>query len=214
VVAGAILSGPVAMLVVTRAAPQPAWVSVEVFAEHYRAIQALPYVLGFILLVGFVLFAASCHALAGPGLRMRTSAALVFTAVYAALVFTNYTIQAGFIPRMVGERPEYLAALTMSNPRSFAWFLEMFGYAAMGIATWLAARGFGGSTRSTIVRYLLVANGILSVAGAACISLVDAWVFSRAGLLSFAAWNVLIICCYLLIAISDNGCFGILTEPS
>jgi len=128
VLVGTVLSGPVAMLVVARVSPQPAWTGVSAFADNYHPVQALPYVLGYILLAGFVLFSASCHALAAARLRPRTSAALVFTGIYAALVYTNYTIQLGFIPRVLNDRPAYISALTMANPASFAWFLEMFGY--------------------------------------------------------------------------------------
>lgn len=213
VLAGVVLSGPVAMLVVSQAAPQPAWTGVGAFADNYRPVQALPYVLGYVLLVGFVLFAASCHALAGPGLRLRTSAGLIFTGVYAALVFTNYTIQLGFIPRVLKDRPAYIGDLTMANPSSFAWFLEMFGYAAMGVATWLVAPGFRGTRRADAIRYLLVGNGVLSIIGAACTALFDRWVFSTAGLISFAAWNLLIAVCYALIAVSSSGGFAHPAQP-
>ena len=64
VMAGAVLSGPVAMLVVSLFAPQPAWTSVSIFAENYHPLQVLPYALGYLLLGGFVLFSAACHALA------------------------------------------------------------------------------------------------------------------------------------------------------
>ena len=205
VVAGAVLSGPVAMFVVAQVSPQPAWAGVEAFADHYHPVQVLPYLLGYILLSGFVCFSASCHALAAAPLRTRTAAALVFTGVYAALVFTNYTIQLGFIPRVLNERPAYVSALTMANPASFAWFLEMFGYAAMGVATWLVATAFRGSRRADAIRYLLVANGVLSIVGAACTAMFDRWVFSTAGMVSFAVWNALIPACYLLIAITDGG---------
>lgn len=207
VVVGALLSGPIAMLIVSLTAPQPAWLDVAVFADHYHPIQVLPYALGYILLVGFVLFAASCHALAARDLRLRTSAALVFAAIYASLVFTNYTIQLGFIPRVIHSRPDYVATLTMANPASFAWFLEMFGYAAMGVATWLVAPGFRGSRRADVVRYLLIGNGIVSIVAAACTASFDRWVFSPFGLVSFAAWNVLIAVCFLLIAITRGGGF-------
>lgn len=207
IVVGALLSGPGAMLVVARVSPQPAWTSVSVFADNYHPVQVLPYVLGYVLLAGFVFFSAACHALAAARLRPRTSAALVFTGIYAALVFTNYTIQLGFIPRVLSERPAYIAALTMANPASFAWFLEMFGYAAMGVATWLLAAAFGGSRRADVIRYLLIANGVLSIIGAACTALFDRWVFSAAGLVSFAAWNVLIATCYLLIAMTSGSGF-------
>jgi hypothetical protein len=205
VVVGAVLSGPVAMVVVTQVSPQPAWAGVGVFADHYHPVQALPYLLGYILLSGFVCFSAACHALAAAPLRTRTAAALVFTGIYAALVFTNYTIQLGFIPRILNERPAYLSALTMANPASFAWFLEMFGYAAMGAATWLVATAFRGSRRADAIRYLLVANGVLSIVGAACTAMYDRWVFSTAGMVSFAVWNALIPACYLLIAMTPRG---------
>lgn len=208
VLAGAVLSGPVTMLVVSRIAPQPPWGGVQAFADHYHPIQALPYVLGYILLSGFVLFSASCHALARDSLRLRTSAGLIFTGVYAALVFTNYTIQVGFIPRVLQDRPAYIADLTMANPSSFAWFLEMFGYAAMGVATWLVAAGFRGSRRADAIRYLLMGNGLFSIIGAACTALYDRWVFSPAGLVSFAGWNLLIAVCFLLIAVSPEGGFS------
>lgn len=93
----------------------------------------------------------------------------------------------------------------MANPSSFAWFLEMFGYAAMGIATWLVAPAFGGSGRANLIRRLLAANGLLSIMGAACTAVLDRWVFSTAGLISFAAWNLLIAVCYGLIAVSPDG---------
>lgn len=205
VVAGAVLSGPVAMFVVAQVAPQPAWTGVSVFADNYHPVQVLPYLLGYILLSGFVFFSASCHALAAAPLRTRTAAGLVFTGIYAALVFTNYTIQLGFIPRVLGERPAYVSALTMANPSSFAWFLEMYGYAAMGVATWLVATAFRGSRRADAIRYLLVANGVLSIVGAACTAIFDRWVFSTSGMVSFGVWNALIPACYLLIALTRGG---------
>lgn len=192
------------MLLVSHTAPQPPWTDVLTFADHYHPVQALPYVLGYVLLLGFVMFAAACHAGAQPALRVRTSASLIFTAIYAALVFTNYTIQLGVVPRALPTRPPWLAQLTMANPSSFAWFLEMFGYAALGLATWLVAPGFRGGPRATAIRCLLVANGVVSVAGAACTALFDQWVFSTAGLLSFMIWNALILVCFGLIAVAPG----------
>lgn len=212
--AGAVLSGPVAMVIVSSVAPQPSWTDIGTFANHYQPIQGLPYVVGYVLLTGFVLFAAACHAGAVGEFRVRTSASLIFTAVYAALVFTNYTIQLGFIPRVLGDRPAFLGQLTMANPAAFAWFLEMFGYAALGAATWLVAPGFRGSGRADLIRSLLVANGGVSVVGAVCTALFDRWVFSGAGMVSFLAWNALIPLCFGLIAISPEVDFAGGRPPS
>ena len=121
----------------------------DAFADSYHPAQVLPYALAYLLLGGFVWFSASCHARAAAPLRVRASAALVLTGIYASLIFTNYTMQLGFIPRVLKERPAYLAALTMANPSSFAWFLEMFGYAAMGVATSSLPTDSGGAIALT-----------------------------------------------------------------
>lgn len=202
VITGAVLSGPLAMVVVSQIAQQPPWQNAASFGAHYHPVQSLPYIFGFLLLGGFVWFAAACHTLSGPSLQARTSAALVCTAVYATLVFTNYTIQVAFVPRILATDVALAARLTMANPSSFAWFLEMFGYAAMGVATWLVAPVFSGSRRADSIRLLLIANGVVSIAGAICTTVVDRWVFSRAGMISFTGWNVLIMICFLLIATS------------
>jgi hypothetical protein len=205
VVVGAMLSGPIAVLIVNIAAPQPEWSDVASFAQHFHPIQTLPYLLGFVLLAGFVMFVVACHAAARGRRRARAMGAVVATAVYAALVFTNYVVQVGFIPRVVAERPSYIALLTMSNPASFAWFLEMFGYAALGVATVMISSAFGGSVRSTFIRALLAASGVLSVLGAMFTALIDRWVFSPAGFASFAGWNALVVICFLMIAASPDA---------
>jgi hypothetical protein len=204
VAAGALSSGPGAMLVVAWLAPQPAWQDVATFALHYRPVQVLPYALGLVLLTGFVLFAAACHAGAERELRARTSAGLVFTAIYASMVFTNYMLQLGVVPRALSGEPAYIEHLTMANPASLAWFLEMFGYAAMGVATYLVAPCFRGHGRPLVIRRLLEANGVVSVVGAACTAAFDRWVFTPWGIASFVAWNVLVPVCFGLIALSPD----------
>jgi hypothetical protein len=212
VVAGAVLSGPVAMVVVLRVAPQPAWSGVDPFVQHYHSIQGLPYLLGFLLLGGFVLFTAACHAAARGRHAVRTTAALVFLSIYGALVFTNYTLQVGLVPRLVPGAPDELSLLTMANPDSLAWFLEMFGYAALGVGLWLLAPLFTGPGRGRAIRWLLAVNAVASIAGAAAIATAEGWVFSRSGMASFLGWNVLVVACFLLLATAREE-WGTGTDP-
>lgn len=202
VLVGAVSSGPVAMFVVTQLAPQPPWRDAALFGAHYSSIQALPYLLGFVLLGGFVLFAAACVAHAGGAQRVLAFSGLVFTAVYAAMVFTNYMLQVGYVPRTLGSDPLAAARVTMANPSSLGWFLEMFGYAALGVGTAFLAFCFGGSARGSAIRWLLVTNAVVSVLGAYYTSATDRWVFSTAGLVAFGAWNALVITCFGLIALT------------
>ena len=95
----------------------------------------------------------------------------------------------------------------MANPDSLAWLLEMFGYAALGVATWLVAAGFGGGRWGTAVRLLLRGNGVLSVAGAIFTASIENFVFSMPALVAFFSWNALILVAFGLIA------FGRETPP-
>ena len=45
----------------------------------------------------------------------------------------------------------------------------------------------------------------LSIVGAVCTAIFDRWVFSTAGLVSFAGWNLLVGTCFLLIAMTSGG---------
>lgn len=86
VIAGLIASGPVAVLVVELVRPQPPWRDAATFARSYHPVQALPYVLGFVLLAGFVAFIGACtKRLIGPA-RDRLVPAIIAGAVYATFV--------------------------------------------------------------------------------------------------------------------------------
>jgi hypothetical protein len=106
-------------------------------------------------------------------------------------------VQTTTVPALLSDGSstgQSLAAwLTMANPRSLGWALEMWGYALLGIATWLAAPVFDGGRLEGLTRNLFVLNGPLSVAGGVATALMPGWVLQPAGLVAFGAWNVLII---------------------
>jgi hypothetical protein len=195
--AGAVLSGPVSFALVALH-PQPAWQGVEPFVRAYHPLQGLPYVLGFFLVGGALSLVAALQVLAPEGLRARATAAVAFAAAFAALVFFNYVVQTTFVPSLVrqhrAEDGPLLAALTLANPRSLGWGLEMWGYAVLGVATWLVAPVLAGAGRAgKAAAALFVANGPVSVAGGLWTMLAPGWVMTGAGLAMFAAWNVLFI---------------------
>lgn len=194
---GAIASGPLAMFVVHVTHPQPEWQDARVFAQHYHPIQTLPFFLGFLLICGFAVLIVSLHELADASLRLRTQAALVFTSVFGALVLFNYAVQTTFVPRLVESytagNDALLGALTMSNPRSLAWSLEMWGYGWLGVATWLVAPVLSRTRRERATAWMFIANGPISIAGAIATACDARWLMTAPGLLAFAAWNALVI---------------------
>lgn len=56
--AGYLLSGPGALLIIKNVQPQPPWTSARVFVEHYHPIQDLPYYFGFLLIGGMLMLMA------------------------------------------------------------------------------------------------------------------------------------------------------------
>ena len=110
------------------------------------------------------------HRLASERHRFRTTCALAFVAAFAAMVFTNYAIQTTFVPALAkygsaGDEP-LVGALTMTNPRSLGWALEMWGYALLGVATWLSAPVFSSGALERLTALLFVLNGFVSIATA------------------------------------------------
>ena len=195
--AGIVLSGPVSMALVALH-PQPAWAGPEAFARAYHPIQAIPYFTGFLLVGGSVYLLAALQALANDHVRVRATAALALAAAFAGLIFFNYIVQTTFVPALARDyTPEngpLIAAFALSNPRALGWAIEMWGYAVLGVATWLSAPVLADSGRlGRAAAALFVANGPVSIVGALLTALQPGWVMRPAGYALFAGWNLLMI---------------------
>jgi hypothetical protein len=209
---GAATSGLVGFLIVGATRPQPDWRDAETFARSYHAIQALPYFCGFLLVGGMVVTIAGLHALARPEHRGRTAAALALAGAFAAMIFTNYAIQTTLVPALAtpwdSSHAALLSAVTMANPRSLGWALEMWGYAVLGAATWLSAAALkegASGIFAQLAAALFVANGPLSIGAAMLTAVVPGWVLTTAGLAAFTIWNALMLCMTLLTALVMRG---------
>jgi len=203
---GTVLSGVVGVAIVRASHPQPAWRGVEAFVLAYHPIQALPYVFGMGLIGGFVLLIAALHEVAPQEIRACTGAAKIFAGGAAAMVFTNYAIQIGVVPALISStvpgEAAWVALLTMANPASVGWGLELWGYALLGVATWLAAAAFGRSRLERACAALFVANGVVSVGAALWSAVRPRWVLTPAGLASFAIWNALVVAMLALVLVA------------
>ena len=197
ILAGSILSGPGAMLLVALTHPQPDWRNARLFSSEFHAIQTVPYFLGLILVGGFVALLSSLHAAAPQALKARTASGLVFCSVGAALIFQNYVLQTTFVPALArnfaAEDAPLIAALSMSNPSSFAWGLEMWGYGFIGVATWLSSPVFSEPGLERACAWAFVANGFTSIAGGGWTAISPGWVMTAPGLVAFSVWNGLVV---------------------
>lgn len=192
-ITGIILSGPVGILL-AQMRPQPEWRGEITFVANYHFVQNLPYIFGFILMLGFTLFIAASFRFASTGLQKGLrSVAVIFTSVYAAMVGLNYAFQIALVPALVYKSPTFAALFTMANPKSVGWVLEMFGYGFLGAATILIAPVFRKGLRKKLIKYLLIANGIISILGAAATTLGTEWLMEWPGITSVIIWNILIL---------------------
>ena len=195
---GFIMSGPAAFLIVHLVKPQPVWVSPEVFAANYSMIQDLPFYFGF-LLIGGMLMVVAGHYLNfkedDDEKKFHLLISFGWTVAFFALISFNYICQTTFVHNLaLNYKPEYdsaIAIFSMSNPLSFCWANEMWGYAFLGIATMLMAGYY--RNKNNFIRVLLVANGIVSVISAVWTIIDVSWVMTTVGLIAYFVWNVLMI---------------------
>ncbi len=206
---GYVLSGPVAFLVVQYVSPQPPWNSPATFAENYSTIQDIPFYFGFLLIGGMLMLSAGHYLQYNEGdqmVKFHLLVALGWTIVFCALISFNYISQITFVRHLaLNYKPEHDAAIftfSMSNPLSFCWANEMWGYAVLGIATWLMA-GFY-KNRKNIIRLLLIVNGIVSLLSAAGTIIDVKWLLTTFGLIAYFAWNMLMITIMSLVFIESK----------
>jgi hypothetical protein len=112
-----------------------------VYAQNYHPVQTLPFFGGFLLVIGYVVMMSAIYEIAEEKDKTATLIAVVLTGVFCALIFFNYINQTTFVPDLAKNyTPE-------SDPvmRTFSltiallvWAIEMWGYAFLGLATWLA----------------------------------------------------------------------------
>jgi len=196
VLVGILLSGPVAVGLVNATHPQPPWQDARVFAQAYHPVQLLPYLGGIVLVVALVMLMASVHAVASESHRARTGAALVFTSAFAALICFNYVVQTTFLPELArhydADNTSIIGAFSMSNPKSFAWGIEMWGWGLLGAATLLVAPVFRATAIERATALCFAANGPVSFAGALLTCVRPGWVMTLPGLVAFVLWNLLL----------------------
>jgi hypothetical protein len=196
-IAGTVLSGPIGVIVVSMVHPQPTWQDVQTLAANYHPIQTLPFFAGFLLVIGSGLLVATLYRLSAEKDKAVALLAVMCTAAFISLIFFNYICQTTFVPALLKNyRPEYDAVITafsFTNPNSLCWAIEMWGYALLGLATLLLAPVFNRSRIEKTTAWLMILNGILSIAGGFITAVHLGWVMTPAGLINYVAWNILVV---------------------
>lgn len=205
-VGGILLSGPVAVALISTIHRSVAWRGPAEYAASFYRLETAPFFFGFLLVVGYVMLFAGLQQAADGAARPRATVALLFAAAYAALATLNYLCQTTFVPALATHyRPEYdplISALSMSNPLSLAWSIELWAYALLGAATWFAAAVFHNSRLDRWLSRLMVINGLVSIGAALAAAVTLDWVTTNAGLALYVTWNVLVLVISMMILVS------------
>lgn len=193
------------MLAVEATHPQPPWAGAATFAASYHAVQALPYLGGVVLVAGLLVWTTSVAVTADARHRVRAALSMLAAAVFAALIVLNYALQSSYVPALAQDfdaaDAPLLSALTMANPTSLAWAIEMWGWGAFGVCTWLLGPVFATDPLGRVVARLCAVNGALSVIGTAATVARPGWVLEPSGLAAFALWNALLLALVVLASV-------------
>lgn len=188
---GVLLSGPLTVLWVSRVVPQPVeWEGIATYARAFHPLQLLTFGFGFLIVLGALGLLTSQHVLADPSRRVFSLLALVMGAVFASIISTNYMFQLAVLRANVAAgQLDGMQLFAFNNPDSMAMALEMLGYGFLGLSTWALAPLFGRRGLDGWIRWLGIANGVVSVLGTALQATVG--LRGIVGLVCYAAWNVL-----------------------
>lgn len=201
---GYLLSGPVGFLTLQLLKPQPAWISPMIFARNYHFIQDLPYYFGLLLIGGMVMLSVAHYLQCkdhDATKKFSVLVSLILTIIFATLILFNYICQTTFVRHLAlhydPANDPAMATFSMANPISLSWSVEMWGYGLLGVATWLLATCY--HKRNEVIRYLLITNGCMSLAGVVLTVADSSWVLTAAGLIAYVFWNMLMIVLMILI---------------
>jgi hypothetical protein len=201
---GFITSGPLGFVLVKLVSPQPPWTSPAEFAANYNVIQDVPYYFGLLLIGGMIMLIAG-HYLSyeedNKSVKFILMLSVVLATIFSALISFNYICQTIYVRHLaLNYGPEYdtaIGMLTMANPSSLCWAIEMSGYGVLGVATWLMAGYY--TNKNQPIRWFLISNGILSTTGVILCVINISWVMTTWGLIAYMAWNALMIVLVVLI---------------
>ena len=116
------------------------------------------------LLLGssFLVLAVSIYQVSSPDRKVWGHASVAFATAYAVLISITYYVQLTLVaPRLAGGRVEGIEPFLFVPFDSFLYSVDILGYSFMSVATLFAAGVFTGKGLERIVRWFLIANGLL-----------------------------------------------------
>lgn len=194
---GIIFSGLVFPVLSTIFTPQPKWQDADLFIKSFHPLQTATFFCGYFLVIGSLLTFIVLYTISCNERKLWALSALIINVVFTSIVFINYIIQTTYIPYLAVNNPVeaayVLPILTMANPGSFAWALEMYGWGGIGLSFIFMAFIFDKGKYEKLLKVLFIVNGVSSCLSALMTSINMNWLFSSSGFAALIIWNVLVI---------------------
>ena len=110
----------------------------------------------------FLVLVVSIHQLASPDRKIWSHVAVAFATAYTVLISLVYFVQLTLVaPRVMGGQIEGIEVFLFVPFDSFLYAVDILGYSFMSLSTLFAAMVFTGSGLDRVVRFFLIANGLL-----------------------------------------------------
>ena len=118
-------------------------------------------IFGFVLVPSFIFLVICIHSYYGDKTHPYSLAGISFSIMYGVLIGFNYYMQLTLKPKGLSG----LDLLSMNNPNSIMWVIEILGYFFMGLSTLAMAPVFGSTAVEKVVKYVFILNGLLGIGG-------------------------------------------------
>lgn len=110
----------------------------------------------------FLVLVVSIHNCASGERRVWTHVAIAFATIYTALISVVYFVQLTLVaPRLLRGDTAGIEMLIFVPFDSFLYAVDILGYSFMSVATLFAAITFTGRGLELVIRWFLIANGLL-----------------------------------------------------
>ena len=182
--------------------PATAWNGLQTYIAGFSFSQMFWLFPAFFLAMTLVVLMSSIHYHVTENRKTFSLVALIFIAIYAAIITINYFLQLTVVrPNLLSGETEGLSLFAMTNPNGIFIALESLGYLIQEFAFLFVAFAFTGSKLQQAIRWTFLINfvaGLLSLAG---MYLVDSMVLVVATVL---VWAVTLTASGILLSVLFN----------
>ncbi len=113
--------------------------------------------------ISFVILMGSVHRQTPTERKIWSQTGLTFAIMYGTLICMNYYVQLTLVAPALyrGDVPEHVRPFLFHVFNSFIYSVDLLGYSFMSLSTLFAAFAFTGPGVEKVVRWFLIANGVI-----------------------------------------------------